>query len=58
MKLHSQEDREELQDDGYCAECGGEGQKMICIDDLCHGQGFCIHGDGYIVCPSCKGESP
>lgn len=25
--------------------CGGSGAVMTCCDHLCHGQGYCIHGD-------------
>lgn len=35
--------------------CGGSGMVMTCCDDLCHGQGYCIHGDEDI-CPACEGE--
>jgi hypothetical protein len=40
-------------DDGYCDECGGEGWILTCIDDMCHGAGYCIHGDGMEMC-SCN----
>ena len=45
-------------DDGppVCQRCGGEGEIMVCIDDICHGLGECIHGDGYATCPNCKGS--
>ena len=48
-------------DDFYgsgCYQCGGRGWMVTCIDDLCHGQDFCIHGDPPTPCPSCnsKGE--
>jgi hypothetical protein len=42
-------------DEGDCHRCNGEGRILVCIDDLCQGQGECIHGDGYAVCPVCKG---
>jgi hypothetical protein len=29
---------------------------MVCCDDLCHGQGYCIHHDGVIECPYCHGS--
>jgi hypothetical protein len=41
-------------DDG-CQRCGGEGFIVVCIDDMCRGAGECMHGDGEIVCPDCKG---
>lgn len=51
-------------DDGFfdydespvCEHCGGEGFLLVCIDDLCQGQGHCIHGDGEITCPHCGGQ--
>ena len=39
---------------GGCYECGGRGWKVVCIDDLCHGQDECIHGDPPIPCPVCN----
>lgn len=41
-------------DDG-CSRCGGQGFIVVCIDDMCRGAGECMHGDGEIVCPDCKG---
>lgn len=38
-----------------CGRCGGEGEILVCIDDMCRGSGGCIHGDGYRTCPDCKG---
>jgi hypothetical protein len=56
-------------DDGYyedepdgfgsgCSECGGRGYVVRCVDDLCHGQDECIHGDPPTPCSLCnpKGE--
>jgi hypothetical protein len=37
-------------DDGYCDECGGDGWILTCCDDICHGVGYCIHGDGMRMC--------
>lgn len=56
-------DERELDDDydgnylGHvaCWNCE-EGTVVICMDDLCHGQGYCIHGDGNAVCDVCDGE--
>ena len=45
-------------DDDYdetCLECDGEGQVLVCIDDICHGLGYCMHGDGMAVCRACSG---
>jgi hypothetical protein len=39
-----------------CWKCGGEGFELVCIDDICHGLGYCIHGDGQIMCRLCNGE--
>lgn len=38
-----------------CQRCQGEGVIVTCIDDLCYGNDYCIHGDGYGTCPDCKG---
>jgi hypothetical protein len=46
----------EYWDDG-CNTCGGNGFIVICIDDLRRGAGECMHGDGEILCPECKGDS-
>jgi hypothetical protein len=48
----------ETYDDGppVCQLCDGQGEIMVCIDDICHGLGECIHGDGYATCPDCKGS--
>lgn len=54
-------------DDGYvdgeylgemvtCWGCGGEGNDITCMDDLCHGQGWCMHGDGERACSECGGS--
>ena len=37
-------------EDDYCIDCGGEGWVVTCIDDICHGLGYCIHGDGMRIC--------
>jgi hypothetical protein len=42
---------------GYCWKCDGRGYIITCCDDLCHGQDYCMHGDGEVMCPLCKGES-
>ncbi len=39
-----------------CWNCGGEGFVLTCWDDMCHGQGYCMHGDGETMCHVCKGE--
>jgi hypothetical protein len=44
-------------DEGGCVTCGGEGVVVVCIDDMCHGAGECLHGDGMAICPTCRGES-
>lgn len=38
-----------------CWSCGGEGNDIRCCDDLCHGQGWCMHGDNF-ACSVCGGE--
>ena len=37
--------------------CGGGGFIVTCIDDLCHGAGECMHGDGEMICPECHGRN-
>lgn len=43
-------------DGGYCDECGGEGWIVTCVDDICHGLGYCIHGDGMQICGCNDGD--
>jgi hypothetical protein len=43
-------------DSTQCHRCDGSGDINICIDDLCHGQDECIHGDGIVICPTCNGS--
>jgi hypothetical protein len=45
-------------DNSGCYECGGRGYIVTCIDDMCHGQDECIHGDPPTPCRACnpKGE--
>lgn len=28
-----------------------DGMLVVCIDDMCRGAGYCMHGDGEIMCP-------
>ena len=39
-----------------CPNCHGEGEYVICVDDLCRGAGECIHGDGMQFCRVCAGS--
>jgi RecJ-like exonuclease len=39
-----------------CDKCHGTGFVVECVDDLCNGQDYCIHGDGNVVCPECRGD--
>jgi hypothetical protein len=57
----SADDEDNYYDEDYhepstCWKCGGEGFQIVCMDDLCHGQGYCMHGDGHISCSACGGE--
>lgn len=36
-----------------CPRCRGSGENIECIDDLCHAQGRCMHGDN--LCKLCEG---
>jgi len=47
-------DDDDYEDSRSCYECGGRGWKIVCPDDLCHGQDECIHGDPPIPCPVCN----
>jgi hypothetical protein len=40
-----------------CPRCDNAGFILICPDDICQGAGECMHGDGEIMCPVCKGDS-
>lgn len=43
-------------DEGACCHvCDGSGDINDCCDDICQGQGYCMHGDGMRICPACKG---
>jgi hypothetical protein len=48
--------QEIIEDEQHCSHCNGVGLILFCIDDLCHGLGRCIHGDGEDICPKCDGE--
>jgi DnaJ-class molecular chaperone len=39
-----------------CLECHGKGKIITCLDDICHAQNSCMHGDGEIECPECNGS--
>jgi hypothetical protein len=43
--------------DDYCARCDNRGLIIVCVDDLCRGAGECMHGDGEVICPDCKGRN-
>lgn len=45
-----------FEDDGCCPQCDDSGFIITCCDDLCHGQGYCMHGDGEKPCPTCGGK--
>lgn len=57
---HEEELDERDDDDGEymgrvtCWRCD-EGTILDCCDDLCHGQGWCMHGRNR-MCPNCCGE--
>lgn len=39
-----------------CYACGGRGWFVDCIDDMCHGQDECIHGDPPRPCLICNSD--
>lgn len=39
-----------------CWRCDGDGIIVICPDDMCQGQGWCMYGDGEIICTVCGGD--
>ncbi|MYD94119.1 MAG: hypothetical protein F4Y02_10590 [Chloroflexi bacterium] len=43
-----------------CLRCEESGQLLVCTDDICHGLGECMNGngscDGMRTCPDCQGE--
>lgn len=47
---------DDFRDPVTCWNCGGEGFVIVCCDDLCHGAGYCFHGDGHKQCRECHGE--
>ena len=42
------------EDDDRCQKCDGSGDYVWCVDDMCRGQGWCIHGCD--ICPECHGS--
>lgn len=44
-------------DEIYCTRCDGEGEIMVCPDDLCRGVRECLAGTRgkgcFVVCPEC-----
>jgi hypothetical protein len=55
---HDEPDAEREYSDEFdgCSRCDGSGVILVCMDDMCHGAGECMHGDGEIACPQCGGE--
>lgn len=45
-------------DGGYCDRCDGDGWILTCCDDMCHGLGYCIHGDGMEMCACNQSAEP
>jgi hypothetical protein len=39
----------------HCRECRGSGERVECMDDLCHAQGRCMHDPVNNVCSLCGG---
>jgi hypothetical protein len=38
-----------------CIRCDGTGERVECIDDLCHAQGRCMHDPTNNTCNLCEG---
>lgn len=47
---------EEYHEPATCWNCGGEGKIVTCMDGLCCGADYCMHGDCMDVCSVCNGE--
>lgn len=43
-------------DEPTCVRCGGTGEIVTCIDDMCRNSDECFHRDGMATCPDCKGK--
>ena len=39
-----------LDHEADCHLCDADGMVVTCVDDVCRGVGFCIHGDGMAIC--------
>lgn len=52
MEIDYEDDFED--DNRDCYACGGRGYYVDCIDDLCHGQDECIHGEPPTPCRVCN----
>lgn len=50
------EDYDDYDDGSDCYNCGGGGWFVDCIDDMCHGQDECIHGDPPSPCRVCNAD--
>ena len=55
-KPEPNDDGEQFEDYGACGVCDGSGYILVCIDDICCGLGYCIHGDGEVTCMECQGN--
>lgn len=54
--LQQCDDDFERQGESFCNTCFGQGFVVKCMDDMCHGLGYCMHGDGNADCPDCDNE--
>lgn len=53
--MNPEDDYDDYDEPGAgCYECGGRGYVVRCIDDMCHGQDECIHGDPPTPCRVCN----
>ena len=55
--IHAMGEGVKMCDEDLCPDCNGEGEHVVCCDDICVGQGRCLHGaGGMAICDTCNGE--
>ena len=56
VKLYDYIMSDDFSEPESCYYCFGRGFVITCPDDMCANNDHCIHGDGEMICPICKGE--